>query len=246
MSTATVVFAREDLSIPGAAQLAQDDRSAAANVETHFFNLLRDSNLDVIVLDLSRFPSKGVETILKIRQQSLVPILVVCDPHDSAAEEFRIAGAADCIPTPIDILVLNRALQQIIRVTRPTRQQSGKVPGAFAFAGFTFYPHRNLLAVASGATLGLTSSESRLLLHFVSHPWRLCPRTEIAGVLYGDDRSAGDRAIDIVINRLRHKLVALRGAAAQPLIKTEFRRGYLLVAAVSTAGESEAAAAWAQ
>src|SRR5271155_366150 len=206
MSAATVVFAREDLSIPGGAEPAGGDRGPV-DPETHFFNLVRDSNPDVVVLDLSRFPSKGVETILKIRQQSLVPILVVCDPRDSAAQEFRIAGAADCVPTPLDILVLNRALQQIIRVTRPNRQHNGSAADAFAFAGFTFYPHRNLLAVASGATLSLTSSESRLLLHFVSHPWRMCPRAEIAGVLYGDNRAAGDRAIDVVIKRLRHKLL---------------------------------------
>jgi two-component system OmpR family response regulator len=238
MSAATVVFAREDLSIPG-----QSDHSKVVDSEAHFFNLLRSSNPDVIVLDVSRFPPKGVGTILKIRQQSLVPILVVCDPHDAAAQEFRIAGAADCIASPIDILALNRALQDIIRVTRPNRRQTGNAPSAFAFAGFTFYPHRNLLTVATGATLGLTSSESRLLLHFVSHPWRLCPRTEIFEVLYGDDRTASDRAIDVVINRLRHKLVALRGAAAQALIKTEFRRGYLFVAGVSTASESDGSTA---
>jgi DNA-binding response OmpR family regulator len=243
MSAATVVFAREDLSIPGAA--AQMPSGTAVDTDTHFFNLLRDSNPDVVVLDLSRFPSKGVGTILKIRQQSLVPILVVCDPQDPAAQEFRIAGAAECIPTPIDLLVLNRALQQIIKVTRLSRHQNGNAAGPFAFAGFTFYPHRNLLAVASGARLGLTSSESRLLLHFVSHPWRLCSRADIVGVLYGDDRVAGDRAIDIVINRLRHKLVALRGAAAERLIKTEFRRGYMLVASVSTTTQGDGEGAWA-
>ena len=244
MSTATVVFAREDLSIPGAAEPARADHGGTFDPEAHFFNLLRNSNPDVIVLDFRRFPSKGVETIFKIRQQSIVPILVVCNnPQDPVAEEFRIAGAADCIPTPIDILRLNRALQHIIRVTRPNRQQHGNAPAAFAFAGFTFYPQRNLLAVASGATLGLSSSESRLLLHFVSHPGRLCPRAEIAGVLHGDDRASGDRAIYAVISRLRHKLVALRGVVAQPLIKTEFRRGYLLVAGVSTAHESEDASA---
>jgi two-component system, OmpR family, response regulator len=237
MSAATVIFAREDLSIPGAAALMRND--APVDAESHFFNLLRDSNPDAVVLDLSRSPAKGIETILKIRQRNPVPILVVCDPQDAAAQEFRFAGAADCIPTPIDVLVLNRALQQIIKVTRSHRQQSGSAAGAFAFAGFTFYPRRDLLAVASGATLGLTSSESRLLLHFVSYPWRLCPRAEIAGALYGEDRVVGDRAIDIIVNRLRRKLGALRGVAAGKLIKTEFRRGYMLVASVSTLTEND-------
>ena len=237
MSAATVIFAREDLSIPGA--VAPTPSDVPVDTEAHFFNLLQDSNPDVVVLDLSRFPSKGIETILRIRERSPVPILVICDPQDATAQEFRIAGAADCIPTPIDILVFNGALQQIIKVTRSNRHQTASVAGAFAFAGFTFHPHRDSLAVASGATLGLTSSESRLLLHFASHPWRVCPRAEIAAVLYGDDRVVGDRAIDIVVNRLRRKLSALRGTAAEKLIKTEFRRGYTLVASVSPLTESE-------
>jgi len=236
MSAATIVFAREDLSIPGAAEMTRREAVQVPGAESKFFDLLRNSNPDVIVLDLSRHPAAGVDTILKIRQQSSIPILVVCDPRHPSAQEFRIAGAAECVPTPVDILVLNAALQQIIGITRRDRRRSDG-PAAFTFAGFAFDPHRNLLAVANGATLGLTTSESRLLLHFVSHPWQLCPRSEIAGVLYGGDRAAGDRAADIVINRLRHKLVALRGAAAQALIKTELRRGYILVAAVSMADE---------
>ena len=243
MSAATIVFARDDLSIPGSKEMTRREAGRVADAESNFFNLLRNSNPDVIVLDLSRNPASGVTTILKIRQQNSTPILVVCDLDHPSTREFRIAGAAECIPTPIDILDLNLALQKIIKITRPNGRRQSDSPDAFTFAGFAFYPHRNLLAVANGATLGLTTSESRLLAHFVSHPWQLCLRSEITGVLYGSDRTAGDRAIDVVVNRLRHKLVTLRGAAAHGLIKTEFRRGYIWVSAVSTAEDPYDAAA---
>jgi DNA-binding response OmpR family regulator len=242
MTATTIVFAREDLSIPGAPETPPGDDGGAPDAGAHFFALVRDSNPDVIVLDLSSRPSVGVATILKIRRHCEVPILVVCDPSHPKVAEFRIAGAADCIATPIDLLDLNDRLQQIIRVTQRTPQWIA-TPNAFTFAGLTFYPYRDLLAAQNAATLTLTTSECRLLRHFVAHPWRLCPRAELAAVLYGN-RLSGDRAIDVVINRLRRKLVLLRGAAARTLIKTEFRRGYLLVAAVSTAeGGSEADAA---
>lgn len=241
MSAATIIFAREDLSIPGAPAIGErcggDD---TADAEINFFNLLRDSHPDVIVLDLSRNPSVGVATILKIRRQCQTPILVVCDLGHPSVREFRIAGAAECIPTPVDILVLNERLQQIIKVTQAEAGRRRAAPEIFSFAGFAFYPHRNLLTVPAGATLALTTSESRLLLHFVAHPWRLCPRVELAGVLGGGEGLASDRAIDIVINRLRRKLAALRGPAARTLIKTEFRRGYQFVAGVSTNDETGA------
>jgi two-component system, OmpR family, response regulator len=237
MSAATIVFARADLSIPGAAEIRRCGDDEMVDAETRFFNLVRESNPDVIVLDLSRDPSVGVASILKLRRRCRIPILVVCDLSHPSAREFRIAGAAECIPTPVDILVLNERLQQIIEVTQGVAGRQRATPEIVSFAGYVFYPHRDLLAVPNGATLTLTTSESRLLFHFVSHPWRLCPRVELAAALSSSKGPASDRAIDIVINRLRRKLVVLRGAAARAVIKTEFRRGYLLVAGVSTSYE---------
>jgi two-component system OmpR family response regulator len=238
MSAATIIFAREDLSVPGAPAIrGRRGGGEMADAEIKFFDLLRDSRLDVIVLDLSRNPSVGVATILKIRRQCQTPILVVCHLRHPSVREFRIAGAAECIPTPVDILVLNERLQQIIKVTQGQAAQRRAAPEIFSFAGFAFYPHRDRLTVPDGATLALTTSESRLLLHFVAHPWQLCTRVELGGVLRGGEGLASDRAIDIVINRLRRKLAALRGPAARTLIKTEFRRGYQFVAAVSASSE---------
>ncbi|HEY2530044.1 MAG TPA: response regulator transcription factor [Xanthobacteraceae bacterium] len=237
MSAATIVFAREDFSIPG---VAPGDDGGALDAESHFFALVRDSNPDVIVLDLSRNPSVGIAAILKIRRRCQTPILAVCAPGDVKIAEFRIAGAADCIPTPVDLLLLNDRLQEIIRVTQRALQRRYPTGDTVEFGGLTFYPYRDLLTAPNGATLTLTTSESRLLRHFVSHPWRLCSRTELVAALYGADRLAGDRAIDVIINRLRRKLILLGGPAARTLIKTEFRRGYLLVATVSTAERAAA------
>jgi DNA-binding response OmpR family regulator len=62
----------------------------------------------------------------------------------------------------------------------------------------------------------------------------LCTRGEIAELLYGPQRGAGDRDIDVLVNRLRKKLVSVGGANAEQLIKTEFRRGYSLLAEVGS------------
>ena len=113
-SAATIVFARQDLSIPGAPEAALPSSDAAQN---HFFDLVRDSKPDVIVLDFSGSPRSGTETILTIRQRTAVPILVACDPAHPLTEEYRIAGAAECISTPVDILLLNQSIQRILRVT---------------------------------------------------------------------------------------------------------------------------------
>jgi two-component system, OmpR family, response regulator len=157
---------------------------------------------------------------------------VVGSPDQPLLDEYRIAGAADCIAGPIDIIRLNQMIQQIIRVRSRCRPLTSRPQQSCAFAGIRFYPGRNLLIGERGENVDLTSSEGRLLGYLVSKPWMLCARGEIGELLYGPDHPPGDRAIDVIVNRLRKKLVAAGGADAEWLIKTEFRRGYLLVADV--------------
>lgn len=232
-NAATIVFAREDFTIPGANDEAAAGRRGAPAAEARFFDLLRDSSPDVVVLDLSRSNGHGVETILKIRQESTIPILVVCDPDQPASHEYRLAGAAECIPAPVDIVLLNQTLQKIMQVTGPAKARGNRTPDALVFAGLTFRPHQNLLVAADGTTTRLTTSENRLLFYFACTPWVLRTRGEVGEMLYGRHRPTSDRAIDVVVNRLRKKLTALCGPAGQNLIKTEFRRGYILVADVA-------------
>lgn len=236
---ATIVVAREDFSIPGTSEAGASAEGGPAASEARFFDLLRDSRPDVVVLDFSQVNGNGVDTILKIRRRSTVPILVVCDVEHPSCREYRIAGAAECIPAPVDLLLLNQTLQQIIKVTGHSRTRTVRVADAVTFAGLVFRPHQNLLTAAGGTSTKLTSSECRLLSYFVANPWVLHSRAEVGEMLYGRHRPTSDRAIDVVVNRLRKKLVQLCGPQGQDLIKTEFRRGYMLVADVSTVAPSE-------
>src|ERR1700719_455700 len=226
----TILFAREDLSIPGSAEVGIPGSNQSASVQAHFFELISRSSPDVIVLDFSRAPAAGTDTILTVRRRTDVPILVVCSSEQPEIDDYRIAGAADCIAAPVDIVSLNQTIQRIVRVRGRGRPVSSRAPDNFRFAGVSFYPGRNLLTGPAGNNIDLTTSEARLLAHFVSRPWTLCTRSEIAELLYGPEHSVGDRAIDVVVNRLRKKLVLAGGIDAEQLIKTEFRHGYLLAA----------------
>ena len=233
-SAATIIFAREDLSIPGAAENAAPAFDRTGAVHDRFFELVDRARPDVIVLDLSRASANGTETILTIREQTDTPILVVCNPEPSLVHDYRTAGAADCIAAPIDIICLHQAIQHIMRVRGGGRVIADRTRRNLAFAGMSFCPERNQLAAKNGFSIDLTSSEGRLLAHFLSKPRVLCTRGEIAELLYGPQRSVGERAIDVVVTRLRKKLVSAGGDEAEKLIRTEFRRGYALAAEVAS------------
>jgi two-component system OmpR family response regulator len=230
---ATILFAREDLSIPGAAEDAASTSDPTGALQAHFFDLVDRARPDIIVLDLSRRPAEGAETILTVRGRTDIPILAVCNPEPALLDDYRIAGAAGCVAAPIDIIGLHRAIQNVLRVRGRASHSARRAPQNFAFAGMCFCPGRNLLASENGAGVDLTSSEARLLAHFLSKPWIVCTRSEIGELLYGPEHSVGDRAIDVVVNRLRKKLASVGGPQAEQLVKTEFRRGYSLLSEVA-------------
>jgi len=224
----TIVVAREDFSIPGGEESTENGREPVA-LENRFFNLLRDSKPDVVVLDLSRANGDGVGMILKIRRQSSVPILVVFGEESTNVQDYRIAGAVECIPSPVDLVSFNQVLQQIVRVNgQATTPAPSREADALSFAGVSFKPHQNLVVAPGGKCTRLTTAESRLLAYFAANPWEIQTRMALAEALYGKHRPATDRAIDVVVNRLRTKLRSV-GDSTQHLIKTEFRRGYRFV-----------------
>src|SRR5258708_7707993 len=222
----TIVIAREDFSIPGGEE--RNIQVEPVALEDQFFHLLREAKPDVVVVDLSRANGSGAGMILKIRRQSSVPILVVCEPGGERERDYRIAGAAECIASPVDVVKLNEVLQQIVRVNSQATPPPTREAEMLSFAGVTFKPHQNLVLAPDGSKVRLTTAEGRLLTHFATNPWETQSRLALAAALYGKHRPATDRAIDVVVNRLRTKLRSV-GEPAQHLVKTEFRSGYRFV-----------------
>ena len=236
MGASTIVVAREDLSIPGAVDAANGAARLPADIEAQFFNVVRQHNPDVVVLDLTTSQGSGIPAIVKIRRRTGVPILVVCGAEDPQMRQYCLAGAAECMQAPVDLMALNQTVQQIIQLSKSLHVTVSAEPSQtepVCFAGLTLYPHQNLLIGPDGSTIKLTTSENRVLVHFVSNPLILCTREALAEALYGPHRPNSDRAVDVIVTRLRKKIGTLGGPATQGLIKTEFRRGYVFVAEVA-------------
>src|SRR6266852_2134333 len=147
MGASTIVVAREDLSIPGA-DVGNGVARSAADIEAHFFNIVRQYNPDVVVLDLTGSHDNGAGTILKIRGRTAVPVLVICGCDDPLVREYCLAGAAECMQAPVDIMQIHLTVQKIIQLSKDSRPfaatQKSQTPPLF-FSGMTLHPHENLL-----------------------------------------------------------------------------------------------------
>ena len=231
-AASTIIIARSDFSIPGSVDDDRRTKVPVAQMERRFFELVATQRPDLIVLDLTKESTNGLEAIRKIRELAGLPVLVVHKPEDPRHDDYRVSGGVGCLPAPVDIVKLNEAIQRIIALAgaepRMLRDRS-----ALGFGGMIFRPDQNALSSADGASVQLTTLENAALKHLALNPRRVCSRNEIAQALYGNGRGATDRAIDIVINRLRKKLTAAGGQDGLSLLKTEFGRGYTLLADVS-------------
>jgi DNA-binding response OmpR family regulator len=201
--------------------------------ERGFFALVQGRPPDVIVLDLSSQGSQGLEAIRKIREQCSIPILVVHASDDTHGDDYRVCGAAGCVTAPIDIVTLNTSIQRIIELTKSADQIALRPTRSYSFGGMIFRPDRNVLEGSGGANVKLTTMEKDLLSHLASRARTVCSRAEIARVLYGDHPPVTDRAIDVIVNRLRKKIVTVGGQYGSDLLQTEFRRGYVFASDVA-------------
>jgi DNA-binding response OmpR family regulator len=223
----TIIVARDDFSIPGEEDYDTGYESRPIALEHRFFSVVRASKPDVIVLDLSHATVTSGEMIVKIREQCSVPILVVSSGDSERERAYWIAGAAYCILSPVELTTLNRALQHIVRGNRqiaPIRRQAKTM----AFAGVRYRPHQDLLVGPGETNVQLTTTEGRLLAHFVANPWEIHTRMTLAQAVYDERRPMTNRAIDLAVYRLRTKLRSIC-TPTQDLIKTEFGSGYRFV-----------------
>jgi hypothetical protein len=88
MATSTVVVAREDLTIPGAAEANSLGTNDPKHIENEFFKTLEQNSADAVLLDLTVSHGQGVAAIRRIRRRSAVPILVICRPEDTLMPDY--------------------------------------------------------------------------------------------------------------------------------------------------------------
>ena len=231
MATSTVVVAREDLTIPGAAEAQSFDTNDPEHVENQFFKTLEQNRADAVLLDLTNSRGQGVAAILRIRRRSAVPILVVCRPEDLSAPDYRRAGATACLNPPIDLMRMKEALGQ--SEMRPAAAGEASEAEGLRFAGYVLRPRDNRLIGPGGAEAALSEIETRVLQHLAETPGVVWPARAIAAAADGGDAGSeghDDRSVGPVIARLRKKLARVGGGAGQRLIKTEIGRGYMVAA----------------
>jgi two-component system phosphate regulon response regulator OmpR len=179
-------------------------------------------SFDLLILDVMMPGETGFDLVKSIRTTSAVPILMLTA---RAEKEDRISGleigADDYVAKPFEPRELSLRVASILRRAQPA---PAPAPEQVCFGAFIFDNTRGELRRGEDV-IHLTDRERELLRMLAAAPNETVSRLALAGS--GSGTAAGERAVDVQINRLRRKVET--DPANPLLIQTVRGIGYRLV-----------------
>jgi DNA-binding response OmpR family regulator len=175
---------------------------------------------DLVLLDVVLPGLTGFAVLDELRRGSDIPVLMLTARGEPGDRVFGLsAGADDYLAKPFDPAELVARIRAILRRS-PALARSKKVP-VIEIAGVCLDTAARQVSMAR-SRVDLTSAEYGILEMLMRAAGRPVSRDEISIRLNQREAAALDRAVDVHISRIRHKL-GPKGA----LIQTVRGAGYL-------------------
>ena len=190
----------------------------------------------LVLLDLGLPGEDGLAIARQVRELGNLGLVIVSARGDAVDKVVGLEiGADDYITKPFDLRELLARVKAVLRRTAAAgvgATSAGAASDLRPFAGFTLDLAARRLLDASGNEIALTTGEFDLLSVFVQHPGRVLSRDFLLENTRGREAAPFDRAVDVLVGRLRKKLGE---DLVQPqLLKSVRGAGYMLVAKAGT------------
>ncbi len=160
---------------------------------------LEGLQFDLAIVDVMMPGESGLDLTRSLNENKNLPILMLTalSETDNRVEGLE-AGADDYLAKPFEprelLLRINNIVRRTIKPEAPLIEQ-------VSFGPYQFLVTKRQLT-KSGENVRLTDREQEIMVAFASKPGATVARHE----LLGDEIDAGERKIDVQINRLRRKL----------------------------------------
>jgi two-component system KDP operon response regulator KdpE len=161
-------------------------------------------NVDLVILDVMMPRMDGLETIRRIRQNSLVPIIVLSALGEEGDKIQALnMGADDYLTKPFGVGELLARLQAVLRRAKwmdaPTRQ------GRLVRGEITADLERHSVTVR-GETVELTPTEFNLLVFLMENAGKVLPHRTLLQHVWGPEYGPESEYLRVYIGRLRQKI----------------------------------------
>ena len=185
--------------------------------------VLKDQEVDLLVIDVMMPRLDGIRATLKIREKSIIPIIILSAKSEDSDKIIGLdVGADDYITKPFNILEVKARIKAIMRRSskRATEDEKKKI---FEKNGLKIDCDSRRVFVED-KEVKLTAKEYDLLELLSFHPNKVYSRENLLNIVWGYDYPGDVRTVDVHIRRLREKIEKNPG---EPLyIHTKWGVGY--------------------
>ena len=166
--------------------------------------LFGTNHVDLVIVDLMMPHMNGLETIRRIRQQSLVPIVVLSALGEEKDKIQALnMGADDYLAKPFGVGELLARIQAVLRRAQWTRPSP--TPGRIVRGELVADLERHEIALR-GQSLELTPTEFDLLVYLMERNGKVIPHETLLREVWGPEYGRETEYLRVYIGRLRQKI----------------------------------------
>jgi len=208
-------------------------RITTAEDGVQMMNQMRNSAIDLVVLDIMMPGEDGLSLCRRVHEQDGPPVILLTA---MAEETDRIVGlevgADDYLVKPFNPRELLARIRAVLRRTEQSLAPRQAMPhsAGWRFDRWELRTNGRLLTSQEGTEQALSSGEYKILSAMLERANTVLSRDQLLDLCHGRAARTFDRAIDNQISRLRGKLEQDRQKPL--LIQTVWGDGYKLCAEV--------------
>lgn len=187
---------------------------------------------DLLILDLMLPGRDGLSVCQQVRADYTGPILILTAREDDMDQVAGLEmGADDYVKKPVEPRVLLARIRALLRrmeppAPTPPPAELNSEPDEIRYGELCIRRDAHAVELA-GRDVVLTTNEFELLYMLAANAGKVIDRQTLYADLRGIDYDGLDRAMDVMVSRLRRKLDD--DAHAPRRIKTIWGQGYLFV-----------------
>ena len=167
-------------------------------------DLISHDTVHLVLLDIMMPVMDGISAMVKIREQSNVPVILLTAKSEDTDKVLGLnVGADDYITKPFDMRELIARAKSLLRRMEPIveKEEPTKIIIDEVVLHLT-----NRTAYSNDKLLDLTPKEFDLLALLLSNPGRVYTREQLLDQIWGMDYFGGTRTVDVHMQRIRKKL----------------------------------------
>lgn len=170
-------------------------------------SLFRKEEFDLILLDLMLPKFSGMDILKKVREKSLLPVLIISAKGSDLDKALGLGfGADDYISKPISMIELTARVHAAIRrATQYIPATNHSDPAIIQFKELSLDLSTFSVQVKDKIAQ-LTSKEFHILKLFMTNQSRVFTKEQIYQFIWQDDYYGNENVINVHIRRLRGKI----------------------------------------